>query len=101
MSNNFVSPSSSTEDNIDFKSLTDEQWRERLNPDEYQVLRQAGTERPHIGEYTNTTAEGVYRCRACNAELFRSTEKFASDCGCRPFSPHSRVTTLLSAKIAL
>ena len=81
MTNNFSTPSTYAEEKIDFRALTDEQWRERLNPEEYQVLRQAGTERPHIGEYTNTTAEGVYRCRACNAELFRSTEKFASDCG--------------------
>ena len=78
MSDNSVSLSSNP---IDFSKLTEEQWRERLSPDEYQVLRQAGTERPHIGEYTNTTTEGVYRCRACNAELFRSTEKFPSDCG--------------------
>ena len=95
MSNNFVSPSSSTEDNIDFKSLTDEQWRERLNPDEYQVLRQAGTERPHIGEYTNTTAEGVYRCYFARR---RSSPPIVAG---RPFSRHLRVTTLLSAKIAL
>ena len=64
MTNNFSTPSTSSEEKIDFRALTDEQWRERLNPEEYQVLRQAGTERPHIGEYTNTTAEGVYRCRA-------------------------------------
>lgn len=65
----------------DFKLITDNQWRERLNEQEYHVLRQAGTEPPHIGEYTTTTTEGVYSCRACGDELFRSTEKFASDCG--------------------
>lgn len=65
----------------DFKLITDTQWRERLNDEEYRVLRQAGTEAPHIGEYTNTTTEGVYSCKACNTELFRSSEKFQSHCG--------------------
>ncbi len=60
---------------------TEEQWRAKLSPEEYGVLREAGTERPGIGEYTNTTTEGVYSCRACGAELFRSTEKFDSHCG--------------------
>lgn len=65
----------------DFKDFTDAQWREKLTAEEYHVLRDAGTERPGIGEYTDTTTEGVYRCRACGAELFRSTEKFDAHCG--------------------
>ena len=65
----------------DFKLISDTEWRKRLSPEEYHVLREAGTEAPHVGEYTNTTAEGVYSCRACGAELFRSTEKFESHCG--------------------
>ena len=60
--------------------LTDEQWRDKLTAAEYAVLRKAGTERPYVGEYTDTTTEGVYRCRACDAELFRSTTKFESHC---------------------
>ncbi|WP_083541852.1 peptide-methionine (R)-S-oxide reductase MsrB [Kribbia dieselivorans] len=60
---------------------TDEQWRTELTADEYQVLRQAGTERPFTGEYTDTTTAGVYSCRACGAELFTSETKFESHCG--------------------
>ena len=60
---------------------TDAQWRDQLTREEYAVLRQAGTERPFTGEYVNTTTQGVYRCRACNAELFRSDTKFESHCG--------------------
>ncbi|MFI7011175.1 peptide-methionine (R)-S-oxide reductase MsrB [Streptomyces sp. NPDC050145] len=59
----------------------DEQWRAELNPAEYAVLRQAGTEPAFVGEYTDTKTQGVYSCRACGAELFTSTEKFESHCG--------------------
>lgn len=59
----------------------DTAWREQLNDLEYHVLREGGTERPFVGEYTDTTTEGVYECRGCGTELFRSGEKFASHCG--------------------
>ncbi|MGA8209959.1 MAG: peptide-methionine (R)-S-oxide reductase MsrB [Nocardioidaceae bacterium] len=60
---------------------SDVQWREQLSAEEYAVLRRAGTERAFTGEYTDTKTEGVYRCRACSAELFRSATKFDSHCG--------------------
>jgi peptide-methionine (R)-S-oxide reductase len=61
--------------------MSDAEWRGRLQPQEYAVLRQGATERPFTGEYTDDQTEAVYSCRACGAELFSSAEKFDSHCG--------------------
>ncbi|MEU0882696.1 peptide-methionine (R)-S-oxide reductase MsrB [Lentzea sp. NPDC005914] len=81
---------------------SEEEWRAQLNPAEYAVLRQAGTERPWTGEYTETKTEGVYECRACGAELFRSDTKFDSHCGWPSFfSPLAGDSVILREDRAL
>ena len=64
-----------------FPRLTDEQWKERLTPEQYAVTREAATEPPFTGKYWNTKEPGVYRCVACSNELFRSDTKFESGSG--------------------
>ncbi|SOJ54589.1 Peptide methionine sulfoxide reductase MsrB [Mycobacterium simulans] len=82
--------------------LTDDEWRKKLTPQEFEVLRQAGTERPFTGEYTDTNIQGIYQCRACGAELFRSTEKFESHCGWPSFfDPANSKAVFLRADYSL
>jgi peptide-methionine (R)-S-oxide reductase len=65
---------------------TEQEWRRDLPPERYQVMRQKGTEPPFTGEYTYSKEEGVYRCGACGAELFRSDAKFDSGTGWPSFT---------------
>ncbi len=60
---------------------TDEEWRELLTPEQFAVLRQAGTERAWTGKYVDEHADGTYHCAACNAELFDASTKFESGSG--------------------
>ncbi len=60
---------------------TEEEWRQQLSAEEYYVLRQKGTERPHTGQYNLHFENGAYHCKACNAKLFESEHKFESGCG--------------------
>jgi peptide-methionine (R)-S-oxide reductase len=62
-------------------NLTDAEWREKLTPEQYQVLRQAGTERAFTGEYDQNKAPGMYKCAGCGAPLFSSETKYNSGSG--------------------
>ena len=71
---------------MDKVDISDAEWRERLSPEEYQVLRKAGTERAFTGRYWNNHATGDYLCGACGAELFDSETKFDSGSGWPSFT---------------
>ena len=65
---------------------TEEEWREQLTPEQYEVLRRKGTERAFSGKYTYTKDDGMYRCAACGAPLFSSDAKFESGTGWPSFT---------------
>ncbi len=77
----------------DYKNYTKDQWREKLTTDQYRVAREHGTEPPFSGVYHDSKQQGIYRCICCDANLFRSDDKFDSGTGwpsyIRPFSPEA------------
>ena len=70
----------------DPSAITEQMWKARLTPLQFEVLRNKGTERAFTGEYWNVYAPGTYHCAGCDTELFRSESKFRSGCGWPAFS---------------
>lgn len=75
-----MNTSINADNDYEFK-LSDAEWRDRLNPEEYAILRQASTERAGTGELLNEWGDGTYACRACGNELFTAGTKFQAHCG--------------------
>lgn len=84
--NTGVSKETAQQQKDSLMDLTNDDWKQRLSPEQYEVLRNKATERPFSGKFVNTTAQGTYVCAACGAELFSSKDKFDAGCGWPSFS---------------
>jgi peptide-methionine (R)-S-oxide reductase len=80
---------------MDKLDLPEQEWRKRLTPEQYHVLREAGTERAFTGKYWNNHDDGIYRCAGCGIELFGSDAKFDSGCGWPSFTEPAKDETIV------
>lgn len=76
---------------------SDDEWRQQLTPEQYRVTREKGTEMPFSGEFCDHTADGMYRCVCCGADLFASQAKFDAGCGWPSFSAAANDKTVATA----
>ena len=85
-----ATPEDRTDESVDATRLSEAEWSQRLSPEQFQVLRMKGTDRPFAGEYTHPVYKGVFRCAGCGSELFSSEAQFDSGSGwpsfVRPFN---------------
>lgn len=80
---------------MDKLDLPEQEWRKRLTPEQYHVLREAGTERAFTGKYWNNHDDGIYRCAGCGIKLFESDAKFDSGCGWPSFTAPAKDETIV------